>query len=69
MRIVVIIYPGSYLRDIASGIVRFVFGCNAAISVKELVCVGDSGLNLEARSSHMFLPELDAVKWVEGHAQ
>ena len=69
MRIVVIIYPGSYLRDITGGIVRLVCGCNAAITVKELVCVGDPCLNLEARSMNMFFPEFEAVEFVYCHSQ
>ena len=36
-----VIYPGSYLRDKAGGVVGLVFSRDAAVTVEELVCVGN----------------------------
>ena len=45
----VVVYSGSYLRNIPSGIVRIVLSGNAAITIQELIGVGNSGLYLETR--------------------
>ena len=69
MRIIVIIDSGSYLRNKTSWIMRLVLGCNAAITVEELVCVGDPCLDLTARRMNMFFPEIEAVEFIDCHSQ
>ena len=65
----VVIYSGSYLRDIAGGIMRFILSGNATITIQELIGICNSGLDLETRCSNIFFPKLEAVKRIECHAQ
>ena len=46
-----------------------VFGCNAAVSIQELIGVRNPGLYLEARCSYVFVPKLQAVQWVHCKSQ
>ena len=64
-----VVYSGSYLRNIPSGIMRFVVSGNAAITIQELIGVGNSGLYLETRRSYIFLSKVQAVKRVNCEAQ
>ena len=62
--ILVVVYSGSYLRNVPRGIMRFIGGSNAAVTLQELIGVGNSCLNLETRCSYMYVPKVKAVKRV-----